>query len=214
MKTLIAQGAEAKLYKENDILIKERTKKSYRQEEIDNRIRKKNTRREYRMLNKASNLINVPKTLEYNEKEFKITMEFIDGKTLRDVLDNIPTKKRLKLCEQLGNEIAKLHNENIIHGDLTTSNFILKEEKIYFIDFGLGFHSTKIEDKAVDLHLLRQAFESKHYQHFKHSFEAAIKGYKEQSKQAKEILNRFEIVEKRGRYKKKKLKENFIKLIN
>lgn len=203
MKTLIAQGAEAKLYKEENKLIKERIKKSYRHEEIDRRIRKQNTRREQRLLSKAAKLINVPKILSYDEAEHKITMEYIEGKTLRDVLDKMPTRKRLELCEQLGREIAKLHNENIIHGDLTTSNFILKKEKIYFIDFGLGFHSTKIEDKAVDLHLLRQAFESKHYQHFKHSFETVMKGYKEESKQAKEILNRFEIVEKRGRYKKK-----------
>lgn len=203
MKTLIAQGAEAKLYKDGNKLIKERIKKGYRHEEIDRRIRKQNTRREHKLLSKASQLINAPKILEYNEAEHKITMGFIDGKTLRDTLDNLPTGKRIELCEQLGKEVAKLHNESIIHGDLTTSNFILKEDKIYFIDFGLGFHSTKIEDKAVDLHLLRQAFESKHYQHFQHSFEAVIKGYKEESKQAKEILNRFEIVEKRGRYKKK-----------
>lgn len=203
MKTLIAQGAEAKLYKEENKLIKERIKKGYRHEEIDKRIRKTNTRREYKLLNKASRIINVPKISDYNEEEHKITMEFIPGQTLRDVLDNIPTKKRLELCEQLGQEIARLHNVDIIHGDLTTSNFILKEEKIYFIDFGLGFHSAKIEDKAVDLHLLRQAFESKHYKHFEQSFEAVMKGYKEESKQAKEILNRFEVVEKRGRYKKK-----------
>jgi TP53 regulating kinase-like protein len=203
MKTLIAQGAEAKLYKEENTLIKERIKKNYRHEEIDSRIRKTNTRREYKLLNKASKIISVPKVLGYNEKEYKITMEFIPGLTLRDTLDNIPTKKRLELCEQLGKEIARLHNLGIIHGDLTTSNFILKEDKIYFIDFGLGFHSTKIEDKAVDLHLLRQAFESKHYKHFEQSFEAVMKGYKEESKQSKEILDRFDIVEKRGRYKKK-----------
>jgi len=203
MKTLIAQGAEAKLYKEENVLIKERIKKSYRHEEIDNRIRKTNTRREYKLLDKASKIINVPKILDYNEKEYKIIMEFIPGFTLRDTLDNTPTKKRIELCEQLGKEIARLHNTDIIHGDLTTSNFILNGEKIFFIDFGLGFHSTKIEDKAVDLHLLRQAFESKHYQHFEQSFEAVMKGYKEESKQAKEILDRFDIVEKRGRYKKK-----------
>ncbi len=203
MRTLIAQGAEAKLYKEENSLIKERIKKNYRHEEIDGRIRKTSTRREYKLLDKASKIISVPKVLDYNEKEYKITMEFIPGLTLRDTLDNTPTKKRLELCEQLGKEIAKLHNTDIIHGDLTTSNFILKEDKIYFIDFGLGFHSTKIEDKAVDLHLLRQAFESKHYKHFKQSFETVMKGYKEESKQAKEIMDRFEIVEKRGRYKKK-----------
>ncbi|MBL7100834.1 MAG: Kae1-associated serine/threonine protein kinase [Nanoarchaeota archaeon] len=203
MKTLIAQGAEAKLYREGSRLIKERIKKSYRHEEIDRKIRKQNTRREHKLLNKASKLIEVPKILEYNEKEHVITMEFIEGGTLRDILDKMPTEKRLKLCEQLGKEIAKLHNENIIHGDLTTSNFILNNRRIFFIDFGLGFHSTKVEDKAVDLHLLRQAFESKHYKHFKQSFKAVMKGYKQESKQAKEVLNRFEVVEKRGRYKKK-----------
>jgi len=205
MKILIAQGAEAKLYREGNKLIKERIKKSYRHEEIDKKIRKQNTRREHRLLNKASKIINVPKILDYNETEHRIIMDFIDGKTLRDILDKMPTRKRLETCEQLGREIAKLHNENIIHGDLTTSNFIIKKERIYFIDFGLGFHSTKIEDRAVDLHLLRQAFESKHYQHYKHSFEAVMKGYKEESKQTKEILDRFEVVEKRGRYKKKTL---------
>lgn len=203
MKQLIAQGAEAKLYKENGRLIKERIKKGYRHDEIDKRIRKQTTRREYRLLSKAAWNINVPKVLDYNEDKHKIIMEFIEGKTLRDTLDDLPTKKRLELCKQLGIEIAKLHNKDIIHGDLTTSNFILKEDKIYFIDFGLGFHSTKIEDKAVDLHLLRQAFESKHYKHFQQSFNAVMQGYKKKEKQAKEILHRFEIVEKRGRYKKK-----------
>ena len=89
MKELIAQGAEAKLYKEGEKLIKERIKKSYRHEEIDRSIRKKSTRREYRLLSKSSSLINVPKVLDYDEKGHKITMEFIDGKPLRDVLDDI-----------------------------------------------------------------------------------------------------------------------------
>jgi len=202
---LIAQGAEAKLYKDGKKLVKERISKSYRHEEIDRKIRKHNTRREKRLLEKASKIINVPKVLDYNEAEHKVVMEFIEGETLRDVLDNFPTKKRLELCEQLGREIAKLHNNDIIHGDLTTSNFILKKGNIYFIDFGLGFHSTKIEDRAVDIHLLKQAFESKHYKHFEESFEKVIKGYKEESEKAKEILDRFEVVEKRGRYKKKAL---------
>ncbi|MBU4502398.1 MAG: Kae1-associated serine/threonine protein kinase [Nanoarchaeota archaeon] len=203
--TLIAQGAEAKLYKEGNSLIKERVKKGYRHEEIDLRIRKQNTRREKRLLEKSAKVINVPKVLDYDESKYRVTMEFIDGKTLRDVLDDLPTDKRKDTCKQLGNEIAKIHNINLIHGDLTTSNFILKDDKIFFIDFGLGFHSTKVEDKAVDLHLLKQAFESKHYKHFKESFNKVIEGYKKESKDSKGILDRFEIVEKRGRYKKKTL---------
>jgi len=200
---IIAQGAEAILHKEGDVLIKERVSKAYRHEIIDKKIRKQNTRREHKLLKKAYSIINVPKIINYDERNFKIEMEFIEGKPLRDVLDEMPTGQRKEICELLGKEIAKIHNNNMIHGDLTTSNFILKEKNIFFIDFGLGFHSTKVEDKAVDLHLLRQAFESKHYRHFNESFEEVMKGYKNSSNEAKEILNRFEIVEKRGRYKKK-----------
>jgi Kae1-associated kinase Bud32 len=97
-----------------------------------------------------------------------------------------------------------MHDKDIIHGDLTTSNMILKE-KVYFIDFGLGFNSTRIEDKAVDLHLLRQAFESKHYKHFEEFFKEVLEGYK-LSKNWKEVLNRLEKVEMRGRYKRKNAK--------
>ena len=69
---LIAQGAEAKLYKDGERLVKERICKSYRHEEIDAKIRKQSTRREKRLLEKASNIINVPKVIDYNEAEYKV----------------------------------------------------------------------------------------------------------------------------------------------
>src|SRR3989338_6709944 len=81
------------------------------------------------------------------------------------------TKKK-KNCKVIGKNIALLHQQEIIHGDLTTSNMILKGEEVYFIDFGLSFIDPKAEHKAVDLHLLRQALESKHYKHYESSFRA------------------------------------------
>jgi len=99
-----------------------------------------------------------------------------------------------------GKKIAKLHNVHIIHGDLTTSN-ILVQDKVYFIDFGLGFVSTKIEDKAVDLHLIKKALESKHYDCAEECFQYILEGYEAESNEFKEIMNRIEKVEKRGRYK-------------
>lgn len=203
MRKVVGRGAEAILYLEGGKIIKERIKKSYRHPEIDMRIRKFCTRRENKLLTSALSLINVPKVFEFSDAEMRIVMEFVDGKTLRDILDDFPKDERLKICEQLGREVALLHDANIIHGDLTTSNFILKDGKIYFIDFGLGFFSTKVEDKAVDLHLLRQALESKHYRHFEDSFEAVISGYRKTSLHAKAVLERFIAVEKRGRYKRK-----------
>lgn len=194
---IIKQGAEAILYLEDNCLIKERIKKSYRIEDIDKKLRKFRTRREAKLLQKTEN---TPKVFDMNDKNMIIKMEFIDGKLLKDILDDLNKNKRNLLLREIGGKIAKMHDKDIIHGDLTTSNMILKD-KVYFVDFGLGFDSRKIEDKAVDLHLLKQALESKHYKHFEESFKEVIEGYK-LSKNWKEVLKRLEKVEKRGRYKK------------
>jgi len=138
--------------------------------------------------------------LKINEKEDIIEMEFIDGQKIRDVLEK---DDYISICKQIGEQVAKIHKKNLIHGDLTTSNFIMKDEKIFFIDFGLSFHSTKVEDKAVDLHLLRQALESKHYTISTECFEAALNGYTIESDESEEIINRLKQVEKRGRNKEK-----------
>ena len=104
------------------------------------------------------------------------------------------------LGKEIGRKVGILHQNEIIHGDLTTSNMILGSE-IYFIDFGLSFFSTKIEDMAVDLHLLKQALESKHYEIFEKCFSAVLSGYDHPKR--KEILTRFNTVEARGRNKLK-----------
>ena len=189
---IIARGAEAVLYKENNSLIKERIKKSYRIPEIDIPLRKIRTRREAKILEKLSFS---PKLIKLDEKNFKIEMEYIESKTLNDSIDKIKGKEKLFIL--LGNQIEQMHNLNIIHGDLTTSNMLLKENKLFFIDFGLSFISDKIEDKAVDLHLLKQCLSSKHYQ-YPSLFEYVLKGYKN-----KDVIERLKKVEARGRYKNK-----------
>jgi len=77
---------------------------------------------------------------------------------------------------------------------------ILKNNKIYFIDFGLGFVSHKIEDKAVDLHLLKQALEARHFKNLKELIKEVFKGYKK-FKDSENVFRQLEKVEKRGRYK-------------
>jgi TP53 regulating kinase-like protein len=200
MDKIIGRGAEAILYLENNKLIKERIKKSYRIDEIDEKLRKYRTRSEARLMQNSG--INVPKIISVNDKTMKIEMEFIEGKLIKNILDNLNEKEREELCEHIGEQIAILHDNNIIHSDLTTSNMILKEGKVYFIDFGLGFKSLRIEDKAVDLHLLKQALESKHYKVFEECFDAILKGYKK-SVNYNETMERLKKVEQRGRYKRK-----------
>jgi len=193
------QGAEAKIFFKDGTIVKERIKKAYRHEPIDSVIRKSSTRREAKLLQKAAEHIPVPKVLDVCDKEMVITMEHIEGKKLRDVIDSVDRKD---IFTRVGRKIAKLHNAHIVHGDLTTSNIIV-HDKVYFIDFGLGFVSTKVEDKAVDLHLIRKALESKHYQHAEECFKFILEGYKKESKEFSQIIKRLEKVEKRGRYKSK-----------
>ena len=198
--SIISQGAEAVLRKDKNTIIKDRIPKSYRLPILDERLRRQRTKREAKLLQKASKLIPVPEVIESDDKE-KITMQFIKGEKLSDSLDKM--KNKIEVCKMIGKNIAKLHDNNIIHGDLTTSNMIYskKENKLYFIDFGLGFESFKgAEDKAVDLHLIKQALEAKHFKFYESFFNAVLEGYKT-SKHATETLKRLQLVEKRGRYK-------------
>ena len=197
-ETIIAQGAEAILIQKENELIKRRIKKSYRFPELDEKLRKLRTRSESKLLEKAAKIIPTPKIEKVNEKTKEIDMDFLEGKKLSDHLDNLENWK--EVCMQIGENIAKLHDADIIHGDLTTSNMILIDEEVYFIDYGLGFANGKIEDKAVDLHLIKQALEAKHFQNYEKFWKAVLEGYKV-SKNYKETLKRLDKVEKRGRYK-------------
>ena len=97
--------------------------------------------------------------------------------------------------------IKKIKTHNLtskVIGNLTNDK---ENFQIFFIDFGLSFHSKRIEDKAVDLHLIKQALEAKHPTIYEESFKAVIKSYTKQSKQAKQTLAQLEKVERRGRYK-------------
>lgn len=199
---LIAQGAEAKIILKNNWITKDRILKSYRHPELDKQIRKRRTKAETKLLNKASKIINSVKPEE--SKEFdKILMPFIDGKKLSEHLDNFSLKEQKEICKEIGKSIAKLHKKEIIHGDLTTSNMILKNKKVFFIDFGLGFISRKVEDKAVDLHLLKQAFEAKHFKNWEILIKEALKSYEKilGKTESKKVFERIETVEKRGRYR-------------
>ena len=202
MEKIIQRGAEAVIIRSGENVIKRRVRKSYRISELDEKIRKTRTRGEARILEKASKIIFTPKVEKISEEKKEIILEFINGKKLSESIDDFEIKKQKEICGKIGKSIAKIHDAHIIHDDLTTSNMILKNEEIYFIDFGLGFISRKIEDKAVDLHLLKEALEARHFEHWKILFDDVLKGYKN-SKDSDKVLKQLEKVERRGRYKEK-----------
>tara|TARA_Y100000310_G_C20506870_1_gene726843 strand:- start:133 stop:720 length:588 start_codon:yes stop_codon:yes gene_type:complete len=191
----IQQGAEATIYQDKDKIIKERTKKSYRLPILDIKLRKSRTKAEAKIINKLKDIIPVPKILDTDNQE-RIEMQFIEGQKLSEHLE---TENWKAICKQLAETLTKLHDHDIIHGDLTTSNMILKDNKVFLIDFGLGFHSRKIEDKAVDLHLLKQALDAKHFSIFPESFDIILENYK--AKEHDLIIKRIDVIEKRGRYR-------------
>lgn len=200
---LLYQGAEAVILKEKGKIIKDRISKSYRHPEIDKKIRKRRTKAESKILAKASELIPVPKLLSplsprSTDQDFALTMDFIKGKRLSDHLAKIKNYKTI--CKQIGKNLTMLHDAGIIHGDLTTSNMILKDKKVYFIDFGLSFHSNRIEDKAIDLHLISEALEAKHASIHEQAFKSILDGYKS-SKNYEKTIRQLKKVESRGRYK-------------
>ncbi|MBI4438331.1 Kae1-associated serine/threonine protein kinase [Candidatus Woesearchaeota archaeon] len=200
---LIAQGAEAKVYSEGHKIIKERTPKTYRLKEIDEELRKTRTRREAKIceaIRKAG--VRAPRLIAVSEKYMSLTIEKVEGEKLSSALNSENSRD---LCRQIGEMTGRMHAANIVHNDLTTSNMILHNGKVYFIDFGLSLVSAKAEDRAVDLHLFRQALEGRHHNIAKECFEQAIRAYVLSYTGHKEVLARLQKVELRGRNKSKEL---------
>ncbi|KAG0436605.1 EKC/KEOPS complex subunit BUD32 [Dictyocoela muelleri] len=212
---LLYQGAEAKLYIFNDYIIKERLQKGYRLKELDEKISLSRTKNEIKMLKFLKDIINVPHVIDKNidvyDKNINwkktIVMKRIDGIVVKDIV-----AKYINVLVEVGRVVRNMHDNDVIHGDLTTSNFIFAfknmlsvdnefiedihdfNNKIYVIDFGLSFRSSKIEDKAVDLYVLEKSIICAHGDEYVDYF---YKGYGDN----KDVLERLKQVRYRGRKK-------------
>ncbi len=190
----IAHGAEAILYKDGEKIIKDRVSKPYRIPEMDLRLRKERTRSEAKIIRTLERAgLPVPAVQKEDDKQMILELEFLDGEKVRDYLEKT---EDADICKQIGELTAKMHATGIVHGDLTTSNLINKNGKVYLIDFGLGEFSKRVEDKAVDLHLFKECLKSKHFGIWEKSWNEFVAGYKD-----KTVLDRLKVVESRGRYK-------------
>ena len=201
-------GAEASLYVAEwhgkSVVIKTRLPKKYRPEKLDKTIRTYRTVHEPQLMHEAKKA-GVPTPLIYlvDVGNATIMMEFIEGKQVKKLLANLSADERDSVCVKIGEMIAKLHRNGIIHGDLTTSNMILNDEgRIYLVDFGLGEKNAELEAKGVDLHLMKRALQSTHYQFAEDCFKAVIKGYAAVlgEGEAKDVLDKIKEIERRGRY--------------
>ena len=213
---IIARGAEALVKKGGKLIVKERIIKGYRIKQIDEALRKKRTKLEARVIREARRAgVLTPQILE--ENEFSIKMEFINGIRVKEFVeeDNFEA-----VAEEIGKSIALLQNYDIIHGDLTTSNMIIARSErhlvsskpkiknkpdfaLYFIDFGLGFFSRRIEDKATDLHLLKEVITATHFQIADKFWSAILSAYSNNYDDSEKVIKALQKIEKRGRYVKR-----------
>lgn len=207
-QTLFKKGAEASLYLtewyERKIIVKLRIPKKYRPEVLDRQIRSYRTIHEPQLMHEAK-AAGVPTPLVYmvNVPLSSITMEYVEGQQIKQLLNIVPEDQRQKLCVIIGVLIGKLHNHGLIHGDLTTSNMILSPEgKIFFVDFGLGEKNFEVEAQGVDLHLMKRALQSTHYQFWEECFKNIMHGYSSilGVEAAEKVYEKIKEIERRGRY--------------
>ena len=201
-RMLIKIGAEAQLrlitWKGRRAVEKFRVPKGYRIPALDERLRTSRLRTEVKLMTEARTLgVSVPIIYDVDVVENKIVMEHIDGKQAKEIISSGADAE--DLCRGIGSIVGILHSNDMVHGDLTTSNMLVSDGDIYLIDFSLGRKSQGIEDKGVDLHLLKEAFSSAHSERF-HLFDHVMDGYREECEMADAVVERMAVIEGRGRY--------------
>lgn len=194
---IIYRGAEAIIEKiSENIILKKRIEKGYRIKALDEKIRKLRTRKEINLLKEVKRLgINVPSVLE--EEDFEFKMEYINGKRLKDVINENNFEH---FAKEIGKIVAKLHSSDIVHNDLTLSNFLFSDNKIYVIDFGLADRSKNIEKKAEDILTLYYSVKSVFPHLFDSFFRIFSENYANNYELGKKILERVKKILLRGRY--------------
>lgn len=220
--------------KKKQYIIKYRPPKKYRHPQLDATLTKHRTIAEARLLQKLTNLSNVlncPRLIALDAKNGILWMEHVgylleengEISSLKNWLwrYNHDNEKALQSeieqgLRKVGGMIGELHKNDLIHGDLTSSNIIMTKTEgegagagaggePCLIDFGLSFQSGLVEDKAVDLYVLERAilsthplYSDKYNQWLMEGYEGAFKEKKDKNK-LKEIIRRYEDVRLRGR---------------
>ncbi|MCQ2086178.1 MAG: Kae1-associated serine/threonine protein kinase [archaeon] len=200
----ICKGAEATVcridYHGRDAVLKTRFKKKYRHPDLDKHLRLLRTKNEARVICDARRAgVRSPIIYDVDLEGGGITMEYIYGDTAKYVLDVHPERAR-EICRKIGEVVAKLHNNRISHGDLTTSNMILSKGGVLcLIDFSLGDTNIGLEEMGVDIHLLERDLTSAHSS-IVGAFEFVVDSYKACMFDSKRVLEKVEEIKGRARY--------------
>ncbi|NWR59246.1 PRPK protein, partial [Bucorvus abyssinicus] len=213
---LVQQGAEAHIYRGlflgRAAVVKLRVPKRYRHPALEERLSRRRAAQEARSLLRCRRAggsgIPAPAVYFVDYVTNSIYLEdIVDSITVQDHIYSVQrsgndTGSLLMLAEKIGELLARMHDEDLIHGDLTTCNILLRPptEKLdlVLIDFGLSFISGLPEDKGVDLYVLEKAFLSTHPD-TEHMFKALLQTYAATSKKSGPVIKRLDEVRLRGR---------------
>ena len=202
-KTLIKKGAEADIYLTNwndeKAIYKKREPKEYRNLILDIKLRKHRTIREASIMHDVKLFgIHAPLVYFVDTKKTSILMQYIEGNLVKD----LPDRKLVKICKEIGRIVGRMHKSGIMHGDLTTSNFIMQKDRVFLIDFGLSSRTRKIEDHAIDLRLFKEILNSAHTAIMEQGWTNFLQGYKSIVGVARknQVFSYVSIIEQRGRY--------------
>jgi len=197
------KGAEADIYQStwqnSKAILKIRKIKNYRNPSLDSKIRKQRTIKESQIISQVKSF-GVPTPLVYfvNLEKALIVMQEIPGKPVHD----LPELKIIELSKEIGKLVGMLHKNGVMHGDLTTSNFIFFQNTVFVIDFGLSQNTIKPEDHAVDLRLIKEILNSAHAKIMEPAWKNFLTGYKSIVGNANyvKITKLVSDIESRGRY--------------
>ena len=122
--TLLKKGAEASLFLAiwhgKRVVVKSRLPKKYRPEKLDLTLRNYRTIHEPQLMHEAKKAgVPTPTIYMVDVANAAITMEFVEGKQVKQVLDALSKAERQELCVKIGELIGKLHTHGVIHGDLS-----------------------------------------------------------------------------------------------
>lgn len=199
---LIKKGAEGDLYETvwngRRSVLKIRKRKDYRNAELDARIRSQRTVREAQIIRQAKSLgVATPLIFFVDTVRCSIMMQYVPGRPAHD----ISGARFVGLSRTFGSMVGTLHSNGIMHGDLTTSNFIVSRGRVFVIDFGLSVRTSKPEDHAVDLRLFKEILNSAHVDEMEQAWRGFLSGYRSVvGRRYGRILDLVSVIESRGRY--------------
>lgn len=201
---VIRRGAEAEIrrdvYMGRDVLVKSRVPKSYRHPALDQTLRAHRTRMEAKLLQEARSCgVPTPIIYDIDAVNAEIWMQEIVGPRAKDALMRAEPNQVRAISQEIGRMVARLHSHGMTHGDLTTSNMILRDGKVFFIDLSLGSKAASLEEMGVDMHLLREAFQSAHSD-MMFAYDIITETYAREYAGGKEVLAKVRDIEERGRY--------------